>query len=83
MYFEGIGTTQIFHKSLEYKWLCSLNVNKKCINKLKKVKDKLTEEEVIQISKIIPEKLDNDFLNNNNKISAFKLGYWFEKFSRN
>ena len=36
MYFEGIGTTQNFHKSLEYTWLCSLNGNKKCINKLKK-----------------------------------------------
>lgn len=81
MYFEGIGTTQNYHKSLEYTWLCSLNGNKKCINKLKKVKDKLTEEEVIQISKSIPEKLEDDFLNNNNIISAFKLGYWFEKFS--
>ena len=61
MYFEGIGTTQNFHKSLEYTWLCSLNGNKKCINKLKKVKDKLTEEEVIQISKFIPERLENAF----------------------
>ena len=36
MYFEGIGTTQNYHKSLEYTWLCSLNGNKKCIKKLKK-----------------------------------------------
>ncbi|MBD22790.1 MAG: hypothetical protein CL572_03905 [Alphaproteobacteria bacterium] len=81
MYFEGVGTTQNFNKSLEYTWLCSLNGNKKCIKKLKKVKKKLTEEEVIKISKGIPEKLEKDFLTNNDIISAFKLGYWFEKFS--
>ena len=81
MYFEGIGTTQNYHKSLEYTWLCSLNGNKKCIKKLKKVKEKLEEDEVLKISKIIPERLENEFLNNNDIISAFKLGYWFEKFS--
>ena len=81
MYFEGIGTTQNYHKSLEYTWLCSLNGNKKCIKKLKKVREKLEEDEVIKISKIIPERLENEFLNNNDIISAFKLGYWFEKFS--
>ena len=81
MYFEGIGTTQNYHKSLEYAWLCSLNGNKKCIKKLKKVKEKLEEDEVLKISKIIPGRLENEFLNNNDIISAFKLGYWFEKFS--
>ena len=81
MYFEGIGTTQNYHKSLEYTWLCSLNGNKKCIKKLKKVKEKLEEDEVLKVSKIIPEILENEFLNNNDIISAFKLGYWFEKFS--
>ena len=81
MYFEGIGTTQNYHKSLEYTWLCSLNGNKKCIKKLKKVKEKLEEDEVLKVSKIIPGILENDFLNNNDIISAFKLGYWFEKFS--
>ena len=40
MYFEGIGTTQNFYKSLEYTWLCSLNGNKKCIKKIKKCKKK-------------------------------------------
>ena len=25
MYFEGIGTTQNFNKSLKYSWLCALN----------------------------------------------------------
>ena len=81
MYFEGIGTTQNYHKSLEYTWLCSLNGNRKCIKKLKKVREKLEEDEVLKISKIIPERLENEFLNNNDIISAFKLGYWFEKFS--
>ena len=81
MYFEGIGTTQNFYKSLQYSWLCSLNGNKKCIKKLKVIKNKLTDDEVIQISKEIPVKLEKDFLNNNDIISAFKLGYWFEKFS--
>ncbi len=81
MYFEGIGTTQNYHKSLEYVWLCSLNGNKKCIKKLKKVKEKLEEDEVLKVSKIIPGILENEFLNNNDIISAFKLGYWFEKFS--
>ena len=81
MYFEGIGTTQNYHKSLEYTWLCSLNGNKKCIKKLKKVREKLEEDEVLKISKIIPGRLENEFLNNNDIISAFKLGYWFEKFS--
>ena len=81
MYFEGIGTTQNYHKSLEYTWLCSLNGNKKCIKKLKKVKEKLEEDEVLKVSKIIPGILENEFLSNNDIISAFKLGYWFEKFS--
>ena len=81
MYLEGIGTTQNYYKSLEYTWLCSLNGNKKCIKKLEKVKEKLAEEEVIEISKLIPTKLENEFLNNDDIISAFKLGYWFEKFS--
>ena len=81
MYFEGFGTTRNYHKSLEYTWLCSLNGNKKCIKKLKKVREKLEEDEVLKISKIIPERLENEFLNNNDIISAFKLGYWFEKFS--
>ena len=81
MYFEGIGTTQNFRKSLEYTWFCSLNGNKKCIQKLKNVKKKLTDEEVIQVSKEIPTRLEKKFIDKNDIISAFKLGYWFEKFS--
>ena len=63
-------------------WLCALNGNKKCIKKLKKIKNKLADEEIIEISKSIPVKLEKDFLNKNDIISAFKLGYWFEKFSQ-
>ena len=81
MYFEGIGTTQNFNKSLRYSWLCALNGNDKCIKKLKNIKNKLTEEEVIAISKDIPKTLENNFLINDDIVSAFKLGYWFENFS--
>ena len=55
MYFQGIGTTQDFSKSLKYTWLCSLNGNKKCLKKIKSIKEKLEEEEFIKISKDIPE----------------------------
>ena len=81
MYFEGIGTTQDFSKSLKYTWLCSLNGNKKCLNKIKSIEEKLDEEEFLKISKTIPEILENEYVNNNNAISAFQLGYWYEKIS--
>ena len=81
MYFQGIGTTQNFTKSLEYSWLCALNGNKKCIKKLDKVKKKLDEREIILISEKIPKLLESEYKNDNNIISAFKLGYWYEKFS--
>ena len=79
MYLEGIGTTQNYYKSLEYTWLCSLNGNKKCIKNLKVRKN--LQREVIEISKLIPTN-SREFLNNDDIISAFKLGYWFEKFSQ-
>ena len=81
MYFEGIGTTQDYSKSLKYTWLCSLNGNKKCFNKIKSIKDKLEEEEFLKISSTIPEILENGYVNDNNPISAFQLGYWYEKIS--
>tara|TARA_B100000900_G_scaffold314550_1_gene273426 strand:+ start:379 stop:1035 length:657 start_codon:yes stop_codon:yes gene_type:complete len=81
MYFEGIGTIQDYSESLKYTWLCSLNGNKKCLNKIKLIKDKLDEDEFVKISKIIPELLEDQYVNNNNSISAFKLGYWYEKIS--
>ncbi len=81
MYNEGIGTIQNYSKSLEYSWLCSLNGNKKCLKKIKQLKEKLGEDEFIKISKIIPESLENDFINKNDKLAAFKLGYWYEKIS--
>ncbi len=81
MYFEGVGTIQDFRKSLEYTWLCSLNGNKRCLKKIKLIKEKLEEEEFIKISTKIPNLLEDDFVNNNDPISAFKLGYWYEKIS--
>lgn len=81
MYFEGIGTTQDYSNSLKYTWLCSLNGNKKCLNKIKSLKDKLEEEEFLKISETIPEILENGFVNDNNPILAFQLGYWYEKIS--
>ena len=41
----------------------------------------MEEKEFIDISKEIPEILENEFINENNNISAFKLGYWYEKVS--
>ena len=81
MYFEGIGTTQDYSNSLKYTWLCSLNGNKKCLNKIKSLKNKLEEEEFLKISETIPEILENGFVNDNNPILAFQLGYWYEKIS--
>ena len=45
MYFEGIGTTQDYSKSLKYTWLCSLNGNEKCLKKINSLKEKLEEDE--------------------------------------
>ena len=81
MYFEGIGTTQDYSKSLKYTWLCSLNGNKKCLKKINLLKDKLEEEEFLKISTTIPEILENGYVNDNDPISAFQLGYWYEKIS--
>ena len=81
MYFQGIGTTQNYNKSLKYTWLCALNGNKKCIKKLDKIKKKLDEKEVLIISEEIPILLEEEYKNENNIISAFKLGYWYENFS--
>ena len=61
--------------------MCALNGNKKCIKKLDKVKKKLDEKEIILISEKIPKLLESEYKNDNNIISAFKLGYWYEKFS--
>ena len=81
MYFEGIGTTQDYSKSLKYTWLCSLNGNKKCLNKIKSIEEKIEENEFLEISKTIPIILENEYVNDNNPISAFQLGYWYEKIS--
>ena len=81
MYFEGIGTTQDYSNSLKYTWLCSLNGNKKCLGKIKSIKYKLEEDEFLKISTTIPEILEDGYVNDNDPISAFQLGYWYEKIS--
>lgn len=81
MYSEGIGTVQDYNSALKYTWLCSLNGNNKCIKKINKLTEKMDEKEVTEIATNIPKTLEDDFLENNNSISAFKLGYWYEKIS--
>ena len=49
--------------------------------KNKIIKQKLEEEEFVKVSAEIPKLLENDFVDNNDQISAFKLGYWYEKIS--
>ena len=36
MYYEGVGTIQNFKLSLKYCWLCVLNGNKRCLQKVDK-----------------------------------------------
>ena len=60
MYFEGIGTTQDYELSLRYTWLCSLNGNKKCINKIDRVLDKLTDDTVINVKSEIENMLEKN-----------------------
>ena len=67
--------------SFKYTWLCSLNGNKKCLNKIKSLEEKLEEEEFLKILKTIPKILEKGFVNDNNPILAFQLGYWYEKIS--
>ncbi len=81
MFYEGIGTVQEFGLALKYSWLCSLNGNKRCLKKIKSIEQKLDQDEFLDISRNIPKILEDDFVNENNPISAFKLGYWYEKIS--
>ncbi len=81
MYFEGIGTTQDYRLSLKYTWLCSLNGNKKCIKKIDKVLDKLSEESILKVKNEIENMLEKNYIDNTDKYAAFKLAYWYENFS--
>ena len=81
MYFEGIGTTQDYQLSLKYTWLCSLNGNKKCINKIDKVLNKLNEDTIITVKTEIEGLLEKQYIDDSDKYAAFKLAYWYEKFS--
>tara|TARA_Y100000022_G_scaffold97379_1_gene83924 strand:+ start:144 stop:779 length:636 start_codon:yes stop_codon:yes gene_type:complete len=81
MYYEGIGTIQNYKQSLKYCWLCVLNGNKRCLKKVDKIKNKLSENVIEEIANQIPEILEKNFIEFNNSKSAFKLGFWFENFS--
>ena len=81
MYYEGVGTIQNYRLALKYSWLCALNGNKRCIKKLKKVKDKVSEKEMESVSQEIPVILEKNFNQLNQPKYAFKMGYWHEKFS--
>ena len=81
MYFEGIGTTQDYQLSLKYTWLCSLNGNKKCIKKIDRVLDKLDEETITIVKSEIEAMLEKKYVDNSDEYAAFKLAYWYEKFS--
>ena len=81
MYFEGIGTTQDYQLSLKYTWLCSLNGNKKCINKVDRVLKKVSEDIITKIKSEIEEMLEKEYIDNLDEFAAFKLAYWHENFS--
>ena len=81
MFFEGIGTTQDYLESLKYTWLCSLNGNKKCLDKIDVLKDKVDEKMFLNVSYNVVDILEKKFENKLDYISAFKLGYWFERIS--
>ena len=76
-----IQLLKIVKQSLKNCWLCALNGNKKCINKIDKVKSKVTEKVIEEIAQQIPEILEKNFVEFNNSKSAFKLGFWYENFS--
>ena len=81
MNFEGIGTTQDYQLSLKYTWLCSLNGNKKCINKIDRVLNKLNEDTIIIVKSEIDEMLEKQYIDGSDEYAAFKLAYWYEKSS--
>ena len=80
MYYEGVGTIQNFKLSLKYCWLCVLNGNKRCLQKVDKIKDKLSEKIIESVANEIPEVLEKFFVRFNDPKFAFKLGFWHEKF---
>ena len=51
------------------------------MKKIKSLKKKVDPEEFVKISKEIPEILEKNYVKKNNPISAFKIGYWYEKIS--
>ena len=54
---------------------------KRRLQAFKKTYEELEEEEFVKVSAEIPKLLENDFVDNYDPVSAFKLGYWYEKIS--
>ena len=82
MYYEGVGTIQNFKLSLKYCWLCVLNGNKKCLQKVDKIKDKLSEKIIESVANEIPEILENFFVRlNDPKNLLLSWVSWHEKIS--
>ncbi len=81
MYSSGIGTTQDYRESLKWTWLCALGGEKRCSKKIDKIKKKLDEKSIEEISEKIEETLKDEFYKEQNILYALKLGFWYEKFS--
>lgn len=81
MYSSGIGTTQDFKEALRYGWLCALRGEQKCQKKIDKLKKKLNEKTILNLSSEISEHLEKEFYNKTDITYALSLGFWFEKFS--
>ena len=81
MYYEGVGTIQNYKLSLKNCWLCALNGNKRCINKIDKVKSKVTEKVIEEIAQQIPKVLEKNFVEFNNSKSGLNesISYFMSK----
>ena len=53
----------------------------KCINKIDKVLNKLNEDTIIIVKSEIEEMLEKQYIDGSDEYAAFKLAYWYEKFS--
>ena len=81
MYSSGIGVTQDYKEALKWSWLCALGGEKKCLEKIEKLKKKLDEKSITNLSTEISNYLEKEFYDKTDIIYALKLGFWFEKFS--
>ena len=53
----------------------------KCINKVDRVLEKVSEDTVTKIKSEIEEMLEKEYIDNLDEFAAFKLAYWHENFS--